>query len=79
MSQKKIVSIADVPRGQGGVIVDLGGGELGRRRLEDLGLRPGKCAVKVSGQPLRGPIVIQVGGTRVAVGHGMARRIMIEV
>ena len=34
---------------------------------------------KVSGHFMRGPVTARVGNTEVAIGHGMARRVMVEV
>ncbi len=48
------------------------------RRLEEMGLRSGLGVVKISGMPLRGPVVVQIGGTRLAIGHGMAKKVMVE-
>lgn len=47
-----------------------------QRRLADLGLTPGiKVRVISSGRP--GPVVIDVRGSRLALGHGVAHRIMV--
>lgn len=47
-------------------------------RLESLGLRVGKVVSKVADQPLRGPIVVEVNGCRVALGYGMATKVFVE-
>lgn len=47
-----------------------------QRRLADLGLVPGTRVVVVSlGRP--GPLVVEVNGSRLELGHGVARRIMV--
>lgn len=47
-----------------------------QRRLADLGLTPGvKVRVVSSGRP--GPVVINVRGSRLALGYGVAHRIMV--
>ena len=48
-------------------------------RLEALGVRPGKKVTKVSSMLFRGPVTLRVGSTQVAVGFGMANRIIVEV
>jgi len=49
------------------------------RRLDALGIRPGKQVTKVSSTLFHGPITLRVDSARVAVGFGMARRIIVEV
>ncbi len=49
------------------------------RRLSALGIRPGKRLTKVSAMFMRGPVTVRVGGTEIALGFGMASRIVVEV
>jgi len=47
-----------------------------QRRLADMGLTPGvKVRVISSGKP--GPVVLDVRGSRLALGYGVAHRIMV--
>lgn len=48
-------------------------------RLSALGIRPGKRVTKVSSMFMRGPVTIQVGNAQVAIGFGMAKRILVEL
>ena len=73
-----IVSLAEMKSGDTGMVVEL---HLGGRRADQLaamGVRPGVMVTKQSGQPLRGPITFRVGRSELAVGHGLARRILVE-
>lgn len=47
------------------------------RRLLDLGLTKG-CSFLVVQGSRHGPILVEVRGTRVALGHGLARKIIVE-
>ncbi|MGY5880904.1 MAG: FeoA family protein [Candidatus Thorarchaeota archaeon] len=47
------------------------------RRLMDLGLTKGCTFMVVQGSH-HGPILIEVRGTRVALGHGLARKLIVE-
>jgi len=49
------------------------------RRLDALGIRPGKKITKLSSTLFRGPVMLRVNNSRVAVGFGMARKIIVEV
>ena len=44
-----------------------------------MGIRAGKEITKVSEQWMRGPVLIRHGNTQVALGFGMARRVMVSV
>ena len=46
-------------------------------RLLDLGLTKG-CAFKVVQGSRRGPVLIEVRGTRIALGHGLADKLIVE-
>ena len=50
-----------------------------RRRLHSLGLAEGKTVRKISGQFFKGPVVVRVQGTDLALGHGMAGQIWVEL
>jgi len=78
MNPNRITSLADLPDGATGRIVEIAAGIGLRRRIRAIGVRPNKIFTKISGMPMRGPVVIQVGGVRVGLGHGMARKIMVE-
>jgi len=47
-----------------------------QRRLADLGLTPG-VRVRVISSGRSGPVVIAVRGSRLALGHGVAHKIMV--
>ncbi|MGQ9631285.1 MAG: FeoA family protein [bacterium] len=64
--------------GSPAIIRDIGGGFGLRMRLENLGLRVGKTIRRRSAMPMRGPIVVEVDGRDVALGFGMAMKIMVE-
>ena len=74
-----IVNLAKMKAGHSGTVVSLEGGSNFNLRLQNLGIRPGRKITKVSSHLWRGPITVQAGGANVALGFGMAERIMIEV
>ena len=65
--------------GQSGILAQIQGGRGLINRLSALGVRPGKRITKVSSMYMRGPITIQLDGTQVAVGFGMANRIIVNL
>ncbi|MHA1944241.1 MAG: FeoA family protein [Candidatus Thorarchaeota archaeon] len=48
------------------------------KRLLDLGLTKG-CTFKVVLGRGRGPVLVEVRGTRIALGHGLASKVIVEV
>ena len=65
--------------GESGVVVEIHGGHGLIRRLESLGIRVGKKVTKVSSQFMRGPVTIRIGNSHVALGFGMAKKILVEI
>ncbi len=78
MADEKRLTLADMATGQTGVVVEVGGGHGFVDRLESLGIRPGKRITRIGSAFMRGPVVIQVDRSEVAVGFGMARRIVVQ-
>ncbi len=72
------MSVTQLAAGQSGKVLAVTGGHGMVSRLAALGIRPGKRIVKVSSAFMRGPVVIQVDRARVAIGFGMASRILVE-
>ncbi len=64
---------------EAGVVVEIQGGYGMQRRMYAMGIRPGKRIVKVSSQLWRGPVTVEVDNFQVAIGFGMAARIIVEV
>ena len=79
MSNGKQTPLSKMQTGQSGVIAEIRGGYGMVNRLAALGLRPGKRITKVSSMIMRGPVTVEVDRAQVAIGHGMARRIIIDL
>ena len=79
MSDKKLVTLRQMHSGQSGKVVQVQGGVGLANRLSALGVRPGKKITKVSSMLMGGPVTIQSGHTRMAIGFGMANKIIVEI
>ncbi len=79
MPDRKQITLTQMQIGQSGVVVQIQGGHGLINRLNSLGIRPGKRVTKVSSMLMRGPVTIQVDRAQVAIGFGMARRIIVEL
>ena len=75
----KQVTLAQMQNGQSGVVVEIQGGRGITSRLDALGIRPGQRVTKVGSMFMRGPVTMQVGNAQVAIGFGMATRIIVEL
>ncbi|GAI64119.1 unnamed protein product [marine sediment metagenome] len=79
MPERKQTTLAGMQIGQSGVVIQIQGGHGLVNRLNSLGIRPGKRITKTSSMIMRGPVTIQVDRAQVAIGFGMARRIIVEL
>jgi ferrous iron transport protein A len=77
--ENESLTLAQMKTGQTGTVVEVLGGQGLVRRLDALGIRPGKKVTKVSSVLFRGPVTLRVDNAQVAVGFGIARKIMVEV
>ena len=71
-------NLARMNQGEMGTIIDVQGGYGLIKKLETLGIRPGVIITKLSSQLMHGPITIQIGNSQVAIGFGMAQKIILE-
>jgi len=74
----KAMDLTQMKVGQVGTVVEIQGGHGLTRRLQALGIRVGVRIIKVSSQIMRGPVTVQIGNSRVAIGFGMARKIIVR-
>ena len=79
MVEKRQVNLRQMYPGQSGRVRLIDGGIGMVNRLNALGIRPGKKITKVSSMMMRGPVTVQLGSTRLAIGFGMANRIIVEL
>ena len=74
-----IVPLTELTGGLEGRIVELKGGFGFQRKVRVMGFREGKKVRVISVQPAGGPLTIEIGGSRITIGRGMAERIFVEV
>ena len=78
MHDWKRISLARMQPGQNGVVVQIQGGHGMINRLSALGIMPGKRITKISSMLMRGPVTIEVDRVQVAIGFGMANKVIVE-
>jgi len=60
-------------------VILIEGGHGVRSHLNTLGIHIGDWLTWVERAPFRGPVLVEVNGTRVAIGRGIASKVMVEV
>jgi DtxR family Mn-dependent transcriptional regulator len=82
-SERRKVPLTALRAGEAGTVASIRAGH-GRgwgfeKRLMDMGLTPGTRVTVVKSAPFHGPLEILVRGSRLALGRGMAERILVEI
>ncbi|MDI9619379.1 MAG: FeoA family protein [Candidatus Nezhaarchaeota archaeon] len=70
--------LVELKPGERGIIVSTVCGSSAMRRLAEMGVTPGTLIEVVGRAPLRGPVEIDVRGTRLVLGYGLASRIAVQ-
>lgn len=78
MTEKEMITVAQMDAGQRGKVVEVLGGQGLLLRLSSMGIRPGKLITKVSSMFMKGPVTIQIDRSQLAIGFGMAKKIIVE-
>ena len=78
MGDKKRITVQKMRAGQSGHVVEITGGVGLTNRLNALGIRPGKRITKISSMFMRGPVTVLVDRAQVAIGYGMAGKIIVD-
>jgi ferrous iron transport protein A len=73
------ITLSQLGTGKTAVIKRLEGGHGLQRKVSCLGLRVGKKATIMSSQPFRGPLVVKIDNMKIAIGRGMANKIIVEI
>ena len=75
----QIKCLNDLRSGEDGKITQINGGVGMVNRLAALGVRPGTRITKLNSGLMQGPVTVEVNRTQIAIGFGMAARILVEV
>jgi len=76
---EKELFLTDLELGQKGEIISIMGGLMVTKRLADLGLISGTRVEVIKKAPFSGPIKIEVLGSRLVLGRGLASKILVKV
>lgn len=73
-----VVSLTDIKSGSKVKVVRIKGGLRVRQRLSCLGIHPEDTMVLQSSGFMRGPVLVNIHGNQVALGRGIASKILVE-
>lgn len=79
MFSRQEMTLRQMQIGQSGIVFQIQSGRGLINRLNALGIRPGQRVTKVGSTFMRGPVTIQVGNAQVAIGFGMANKIIVRL
>lgn len=75
----QIKCLNDLKTGEGGRISQINGGHGMVDRLAAMNVRTGTRITKLNAGFMQGPVTVEVNRTQIAIGFGMAARILVEV
>lgn len=74
-----LISLVDMKPGESGVVREIEGGYGAAKRLRSMGIRTGKKIKKERGHSRKGPQAVSIDNFKIAIGFGMAAKIIVEV
>jgi ferrous iron transport protein A len=72
------MNLNQLDKGKKGIVIELQGGQQFVSKLEAMGILRGSTIRKKSASLLRGPVVVEQGFSQLAIGYGIAKRIIVE-
>jgi ferrous iron transport protein A len=75
--QEKLTPLSDIKTGRTVQLVAIEGGQNVTRRLAAMGMLP-RAELEVVRNDNPGPFIVRVRGTRIALGRGVAHKIMVR-
>ena len=76
--EKKAISLIELPLGKIAIIFQIKSGHAACKRLNELGLIPG-VRVELVNRITSGPVMIRVKGSKLALGRGLAQKVMVVI
>jgi len=74
-----MMNLAKLPQGQSAKVISIEDGRSFKQKLQNLGIREGAVVKKEKGTFIFGPIIVKAGSTQIALGRGMASKVIVEL
>jgi len=78
MKKEKELFLINLKPDEDAKIISILGGQMVNKRLSDLGLTPGTKIKVLIKAPFFGPIEIEVRGSKLVLGRGLASKILVK-
>lgn len=72
------INVTQLKNGESAKVIALQGGHHAIAKLEAMEIVPGTIIVKKSASLMKGPVVIKKGNMQLAIGYGLAQKIIVE-
>jgi len=72
------VTLDQLRLGKRARVIEIHGGRGLRRNLTQMGIHPGDVVCLAQGGVSYGPLVVEVNGSRIALGRGVARKVLVD-
>ncbi|MCF7908057.1 MAG: ferrous iron transport protein A [Candidatus Omnitrophica bacterium] len=72
-----MLNLVELKDGQAAKVVSIDGGKNSQEKLKNLGLREGVIVKKIRGMFTHGPIIVKAGQTEIALGRGLAVKVIV--
>jgi ferrous iron transport protein A len=73
-----MITLDKLPNGKSARIMAVYAGRGLNSKLSCMNIRKGKSIKKISSQPLKGPIIIEIDNRQCAIGRGIAMKILVK-
>jgi len=70
--------LVDVPEGKTAIVKALHGGYGALLTLREMGINE-DSVIKIVRKPMIGPIIVEVNGTKIAIGRGLASKVEVDI
>ena len=74
-----IQTLDSIKPGQKARVIEVQGGWGLRQKLSELGILPSQVITIANASAWRGPVLVEVNSNEVALGRGVARKVLVEV
>jgi Fe2+ transport system protein FeoA len=72
------ISLTQMGENQKAKVLEISGGRILQHKMMSMGIYPGREITKMSHFALRGPVTVRVGRSVLALGYGVAAKIIVE-
>lgn len=73
------LSLVQIRKNRKAKVLEISGGSTLQHKMMSMGIYPGREITKLSHFALRGPVAVKVGRSVLALGHGVAAKIIVEI